>query len=66
MYNELMDKDKNIMPRIDILPGAGMLRKVAGFLLEQCHYAQRTFDSSNTGAAPMLDKQLEIPYDTDV
>ncbi|MES1987285.1 MAG: hypothetical protein V4440_04505 [Pseudomonadota bacterium] len=54
------------MPRIDILPGAGMLRKVAGFLLEQCHYAQRTFDSSNTGAAPMLDKQLEIPYDTDV
>lgn len=62
----LMEKDPNPFPKMDILPGTAVIRKIVHFLFDQCQY-EGLSDHANRGGGPALDRalydtQLELPY----
>jgi hypothetical protein len=67
--NEGMEKDTNPFPRIDVVPGAAVVRRVGHFLLDQLHHPGL---SEYHGASPALDaalfdgpNQMEFDYESD-
>lgn len=51
-----IESDPCPFPKMDIIPGLGYVKKIARDILNVIYFAP--LESENTGAAPLLDKQL--------